>query len=77
MMGTIKRRYKVERSQINYLSTIIGSYDGAAFTLTIDPRIAIIELRISPYCTGLITELLKSLVKEEGIRIEEVLNGYE
>jgi hypothetical protein len=71
-MEMVKRRYKVERSEINYISVIISSYDGVAFTQTLDSHEAIIELGIAPHCVGLVKELLASLARDEDIRLEEI-----
>jgi len=43
-----------------------------ALVSTVDPHKAMIELKISPGCEGLILELLESLRRDEGIKIMEV-----
>ena len=68
-METIKRFFRIERREINYFRLIIESYDGMAVVKTIDPYKAIVELRISPGCEGLVIELLDSLNKNEGIKL--------
>ena len=69
-METIQRFFQVDRREINYLRLIIESYDGMAVVRTIDPYKAVIELRISPGCENIVFELLESLKKHEGIRID-------
>lgn len=69
-METIQRFFQVDRREINYLRLIIESYDGMAVVRTIDPYKAVIELRISPGCESIVFELLESLKKHEGIRID-------
>jgi hypothetical protein len=69
-MQTIKRIFRVDRRDINYLRTTIESYDGMAVVSTLDPGKAYLEIRISPGCEQLITELLDSL-REEGLEIVE------
>ena len=69
-MKTIKRFFRVDRRDINYLRTTIESYDGMAVVSTLDPIQAYLEIRISPGCEQLISELLDSL-KEEGIDLVE------
>lgn len=71
-LETIKRYFKVNRYEINYISVIIGSYDGMAIVRTLDPYTAIIEVQISPQCNDIITEILDSMIKNEGIKLEEV-----
>jgi len=69
-MQTIKRLYRVDRRDINYLRTTIESYDGMAVVSTLDPGKAYLEIRISPGCEQLISEVLDSL-REEGLEIVE------
>ena len=69
-MQTIKRLYRVDRRDINYLRTTIESYDGMAVVSTLDPGKAYLEMRISPGCEQLISEVLDSL-REEGLEIVE------
>lgn len=71
-METIKRRFRVERKEINYLRYTIESYDGMAVVRTIDPQQACIEIQIAPGCEALISKLLDSLRKKEGLTIEEL-----
>ena len=69
-MQTIKRHFRVDRKDINYLRTTIESYDGMAVVSTLDPFKAYLEIRISPGCEQLITELLDGL-REEGLDLVE------
>ena len=65
-MQTIKRHFRVDRKDINYLRTTIESYDGMAVVSTLDPFKAYLEIRISPGCEQLISELMDSL-RDEGV----------
>ena len=67
-MQTIRHIFRVDRRDINYLRTTIESYDGMAVVSTLDPGKAYLEIRISPGCEQLISELLDSL-REEGLEI--------
>lgn len=69
-MQTIRHIFRVDRRDINYLRTTIESYDGMAVVSTLDPGKAYLEIRISPGCEQLISELLDSL-REEGLDIVE------
>lgn len=60
----------MERREINYLRLTLESYDGMVVVRTIDPRVAIIELQISPGCESLVVELIKDLVENEIMEIE-------
>jgi len=68
-METIKKVYRVDRQEINYLRVTIESYDGMAVVRTIDPYEALIELQISPGCESLISELINYLRKSEAINL--------
>ena len=77
-MQTIKRIFRVDRRDINYLRTTIESYDGMAVVSTLDPVKAYLEIRISPGCEQLISELLDSL-REEGLDLDalKINKSYE
>ena len=68
-METTRTILQVARREINYIRLTAESYDGMAVVGTIDPHVALIEIRIAPGCEGLIGELLKALKKKEGIQI--------
>ena len=70
-MQSTRKVFRVNRCDINYLRTIIESYDGMAIVKTIDPFEAYIEIRISSGCEDLVYELLDSLVKDEGFELME------
>ena len=72
-MQSIRRSFVTERSKIGYIRFTIESYDGMALVSTVDPHKAMIELKISPGCEGMILELLESFRRDEGIKIIEVL----
>lgn len=75
-METIKRVFRVDRREINYLRWTIESYDGMAVVRTIDPYAALIELQISPGCEDFIFELLDDLKKNEGIEIHQHIDSF-
>lgn len=68
-METFKRILQVKRQEINYLRVTIESYDGMGVVKTIDPHPALIEVRISPGCEHLFSELTHSLEQNEGISL--------
>jgi len=68
-METIKRILEVDRREINYLRVTIESYDGMGVVKTIDPHAALIEVRVSPGCEHLFSELADSLQQNEGISL--------
>lgn len=68
-METIKRIFEVDRREINYLRVTIESYDGMGLVKTIDPHAALIEVRVSPGCELLFSELIHSLEQNEGISV--------
>ena len=72
-MQSIRRSFVTERSKIGYIRFTIESYDGMALVTTVDPYKALIELKISPGCEGMVLELLESLCLDEGLKIVEVV----
>ncbi len=70
----ISKFFQVERKDINYLRTIIESYDGMAIVKTIDAHKAIIELVISIGCEDIVLNLLNSLEKDEGVKLAPILH---
>jgi hypothetical protein len=70
-MQTVKRIFRVDRKDINYIRSTVESYNGMAVIKTLDPYVATIEIRISPGCEELVSELLDSLTEEEGIDLVE------
>ncbi len=66
-MEAVKRIFRVDRREINYLRVTIESYDGMGVVKTIDPYTALIEVRVSPGCEHLFSELTGSLVQSERI----------
>jgi len=71
-MDTSRKILHVDRKEINYLRTTLESYDGMAVVRTIDPHEARIEVMISPGCEDLVSGLLDSLEKDEGLMIREM-----
>ena len=69
-METVKKILRVDRREINYLQVTVGSYDGMAVLTTVDPKIALVELQISPGCENWIYDLLNYLIEEENINIK-------
>lgn len=74
-MQSIKRSFITERSKIGYLRFTIESYDGMALVSTIDRHNAVIEVKISPGCEGMVLELVETLRRDEGLKIVEVPKG--
>lgn len=75
-MQSIRRVFRVNRNDINYIRSTIESYNGMAVVATLDPYEAYIELQVSPGCEDLVSELLDSLCLEEGLEIGETETGF-
>ena len=71
-MLTSEYIFRVVREEINYIRTIVESYDGMAVVRTIDPREALISVMIAPGCEELVIELLDDLRNNEGLAITSV-----
>ena len=74
--STIALRYRVDRREIAYLRFTFESYGGMAVVGTLDPFIALIEVRVAPGCEKMVRDLISSLRRDEGLKIEEV-PGFE
>lgn len=61
---------QVERADINYLSVIVGAYDGMAIVKTVDPRRAVVELIVAPGCSSIVKELVEDLKASEKINLQ-------
>jgi hypothetical protein len=72
-METLRILVRVRPEDIAYLRSTIESYDGAAVVSTLDPGRAVIELRVSPGCEGLVLEILSALRTSEGLLLAPVL----
>jgi hypothetical protein len=71
-METTRHIFRVDRQEINYLRVTIESYDGMAVVSTVDPQEATVEVQVSPGCETIISELLRSLIVDEGVALIEV-----
>ncbi len=71
-METIKQSYLVDRNKIHYIRWTIESYDGMATVSTVDPRKAVVEIRISPGCEEIVRGLLDSMASREGIKLKRI-----
>jgi hypothetical protein len=71
-METLRILVRVRPEDIAYLRSTLESYDGAAVVSTLDPGRAVIELRVSPGCEGLVLEILEELRKSEGLDLAPV-----
>ena len=69
LMKTIRKYYRIDRSQISFLKFILESYDGAAVLRTVDPAAGVVAFHISPGCEPVVDMILRDLKQE--IRIEE------
>ena len=67
---TARYVFRVNRKDIAYLRGTVESYDGMAVVRTIDPSVALIEMRISPGCEKTLLELVDHLVQREAIPLE-------
>ena len=63
-METIKTYLRVDRSKISYLRFILEAYDGICGLTTLDPKLGIVMLCISPGCLSEVDLLLHDLKKE-------------
>lgn len=75
-MESVRRIFRVDRRDINYLRSTIESYDGMAVVRTVDPHAADIELMIAPGCEELICGLVEHLASSEGLKLVNRPDGF-
>ncbi len=63
-------RIKVRKEDISYLRWTIESYDGMAVVSTIDPRKALLEVRVATGCENIFINLINYLIQHENIKID-------
>ena len=66
-METSRHTFHVDRSQIHYIRSTLESYDGMALVRTLDPRSALVEVRVPKECEEELMSLVRSLERQEGI----------
>jgi tRNA-2-methylthio-N6-dimethylallyladenosine synthase len=74
-MNTTSRAYRVDRREIHYIRSTIESYDGMALVRTLDPGEAVLEVLTAPGCEELVSELVRRLEREEGLRMAPIEAG--
>ncbi len=63
LLETIKKYYRIDRSEICFLKFIVEAYDGLAVLTTVDPETGIVMLYIAPGCEAEIETILQELKK--------------
>ena len=60
---TIKRIYRVDRRQINFIRFVFEAYEGVAVVTTLDPSAGLISLAIAPGCEAVAEAVVADLSK--------------
>lgn len=71
-MKSLRRAFHVDRKDIHYIRSTLESYDGMALVRTVDAATALLEVLIAPGCEEAVTNLVRSLEQEEGVRMSPV-----
>ncbi len=74
-MESVKKYYRVDRSEIGYLRFILESYEGVGILTTLDRMTGRVVLTISPGCLKEAERIIADLQKE--IIIEDDYEGTE
>jgi hypothetical protein len=67
-LETIKRYYRVDRSEIAFIKFIFEAYDGIAGMRTSDPAKGVVALHVAPGCEEQVERILQDLKKKILIR---------
>jgi hypothetical protein len=62
-LETIKKYYRIDRSEICFLKFIVEAYDGLAVVTTVDSEAGIVILYIAPGCEADVETILQELKK--------------
>ncbi len=63
-----KRYFQLPRAEIGYLRFILESYDGLAFSRTLDKHEALVEIAYSPSREADVEGLLSALAVDAGLK---------
>lgn len=63
-LETIKKYYRIDRSEIGFIKFIVEAYDGLAVLTTVDPEAGIVILYIAPGCEADVETILQELKKD-------------
>jgi len=69
-LESIKRYYRIDRREINFIKCILEAYDGIAMLTTVDPEAGIVLLHISSGCENDVDMIFQDLKKD--IMIEHI-----
>jgi hypothetical protein len=80
-MQTLKRYYRVDRRQINFIRFVIEAYEGIAVVTTLDRALGLIGVAVAPGCEAMagsiISDLSRSiLIEAAAAPVPEPQNFY-
>jgi hypothetical protein len=63
-LHTVKRTYRVDRSQISFLKFILEAYDGMAQLTTLNPGLGLVEIYVASGCMEDFEKIIRDLKKQ-------------
>ncbi len=63
-LKTIKKKYRIERSQIAFLRFTLEAYEGLASITTLDSHHGIVRLTVAPGCEAEVAAILEALQQD-------------
>jgi hypothetical protein len=70
-LQTVRKKFRVDTSQISFLKFILEAYEGMAQLTTLDPGSGIVEIYVAPGCMKDFEKIVKDLKKQMLIEVIE------
>ena len=70
-LQTVRKRFRVDTSQISFLKFILEAYEGLAQLTTLDPGLGLVEIYVAPGCMKDFEKIIMDLKKQMLIEVIE------
>ncbi len=70
-LQTVRKKFRVDTSQISFLKFILEAYEGMAQLTTLDPGLGLVEIYVAPGCMKDFEKIVKDLKKQMLIEVIE------
>ena len=71
LSSSIRRLYRIDRSQIHFIKFILEGYDGIGVVRTLDADTGLIEVLVAPGCLADAEGILRHLGREIALKPED------
>jgi len=70
-LQTVRKKFRVDTSQISFLKFILEAYEGMAQLTTLDPGLGLVEIYVAPGCMKDFESIIMDLKKQMLIEVIE------